>query len=82
MSRPEPRSRHPVLGASPIPRYIQLADIFRQRIARGVWPEGGMLPSIEKLMEEFSVARVTVRQAVKLLSGEGLVSPHRGRAAQ
>jgi len=79
MSRPEPRSRHPVLGASPIPRYIQLADIFRQRIARGVWPEGGMLPSIEKLMEEFSVARVTVRQAVKLLSGEGLVSPHRGR---
>jgi GntR family transcriptional regulator len=30
-------------------------------------------------MEEFSVARVTVRQAVKLLSGEGLVSPQRGR---
>jgi GntR family transcriptional regulator len=79
MSPPEPQSRHPVLGASPIPRYIQLADIFRQRIARGVWHEGEMLPSIEKLMEEFSVARVTVRQAVKLLSGEGLVSPHRGR---
>ena len=38
-----------------------------------------MLPSIEKLMEEFAVARVTVRQAVKLLSDEGLVSPHRGR---
>ena len=38
-----------------------------------------MLPSIEKLMEEFSVARVTVRQAVRLLSDEGLVSPHRGR---
>jgi GntR family transcriptional regulator len=79
MSRLEPHARHPVLGASPIPRYIQLADIFRQRIARGVWPEGEMLPSIEKLMDEFSVARVTVRQAVKLLSGEGLVSPHRGR---
>lgn len=79
MSRPESYARHPVLGASPIPRYIQLADIFRQRIARGVWAEGEMLPSIEKLMEEFSVARVTVRQAVKLLSGEGLVSPHRGR---
>lgn len=79
MSRPESHARHPILGASPVPRYIQLADIFRQRIARGVWTEGGMLPSIEKLMEEFSVARVTVRQAVKLLSGEGLVSPHRGR---
>lgn len=38
-----------------------------------------MLPSIEKLMDEFRVARVTVRQAVKLLSQEGLVSPQRGR---
>jgi GntR family transcriptional regulator len=79
MSPTQSQIRHPVLGASPVPRYIQLADIFRQRIVRGVWQDGEMLPSIEKLMEEFSVARVTVRQAVKLLSGEGLVSPQRGR---
>lgn len=72
------KTPHPVLGASPIPRYVQLADIFRQRIARALWPTGGMLPSIEALMKEFCVARVTVRQAVKLLSAEGLVSPHRG----
>jgi len=72
-------SRHPVLGTSPIPRYVRLADIFRQRIARGAWPKGRMLPSIEALMKEFSVARVTVRQAVKLLREEGLVSPQRGR---
>lgn len=78
MARSEPPS-HPLLGASPIPRYVRLADIFRQRIARGAWPEGQMLPSIEQLMKEFSVARVTVRQAVKLLSDEGLVSPQRGR---
>ena len=79
MSRPRPQSPHPVLHASPLPRYAQLADILRQRIARGVWSKGEMLPSIEKLMEEFSVARVTVRRAVRLLSDEGLVSPHRGR---
>jgi len=79
MAPTQSQIRHPVLGASPVPRYIQLADIFRQRIVRGVWQDGEMLPSIEKLMEEFSVARVTVRQAVKLLSGEGLVSPQRGR---
>ncbi len=75
----EPQTRHPVFGASPIPRYLQLVDIFRQRIARGVWPMGQMLPSIALLMQEFSVARVTVRQAIKLLSDEGLVSPQRGR---
>jgi GntR family transcriptional regulator len=62
-----------------MPRYLQLVDIFRQRIARGVWPTGKMLPSIELLMREFSVARITVRQAIKLLSDEGLVSPQRGR---
>jgi len=79
MTRSEAHARHPVLGASPIPRYLQLADIFRQRIARAVWPMGGMLPSIELLMAEFSVARVTVRQAIKILTDEGLVSPQRGR---
>ena len=79
MSSLKPQSPHPVLGAGPLPRYAQIADILRQRIARGVWSKGEMLPSIEKLMVEFSVARVTVRQAVKMLSDEGLVSPHRGR---
>jgi GntR family transcriptional regulator len=63
----------------PIPRYVQLADVMRHRIKRGVWPHGQMLPSIEKLMEEFDVARVTVRQAIQLLAGEGLLSPQRGR---
>jgi GntR family transcriptional regulator len=78
MAPAEPTA-HPVLGSSPIPRYVRLADIFRQRIERGMWPKGQMLPTIEQLMEEFAVARVTVRQAVKLLSDEGLVSPRRGR---
>ena len=63
----------------PIPRYVQLADIMRHRIKRGVWPRGETLPSIERLMEEFQVARVTVRQAIQLLAGEGLLSPQRGR---
>lgn len=63
----------------PIPRYVQLADVIRRRIKRGVWPRGEVLPSIEKLMQEFGVSRVTVRQATQLLAGEGLLSPERGR---
>lgn len=63
----------------PIPRYVQLADLMRHRIKRGVWPQGKILPSIDKLMEEFGVARVTVRQATQLLAREGLLSPQRGR---
>ena len=71
--------QHPIFGDSLIPRYLQLADIFRQRIARGIWRSGDMLPSIELLMQEFSVSRITVRQAIKLLSSEELVSPQRGK---
>lgn len=67
------------LHKTPLPRYAQLADLLRQRIARGVWTRGAKLPSIEALMREFDVARVTVRQAVDLLAREGLLSPQAGR---
>jgi GntR family transcriptional regulator len=70
---------HPIFGATPIPRYVQLADLFRQRVDKGVWSPGGKLPSIEVLMSQFDVARVTVRQAIALLADEGLLSPQRGR---
>jgi DNA-binding GntR family transcriptional regulator len=73
------QAAHPIFGSTPIPRYVQLADLFRQRVAKGLWPSGSLLPSIEQLMSEFDVARVTVRQAVALLAEEGLVSPQRGR---
>lgn len=64
---------------SPIPRYLQVADVLRQRIARGTWPQGHRLPSLEALMVEFGVARVTLRQAIELLARDGLVSPQQGR---
>lgn len=72
-------SEHSIFGNTPIPRYLQLADLFRQRVEKGQWPVGSTLPSIERLMGEFDVARVTVRQAISLLTGEGMLSPQRGR---
>jgi GntR family transcriptional regulator len=70
---------HPIFGATPIPRYVQLAELFRQRVDKGEWPPGRRLPSIDELMAQFDVARVTVRQAIALLADEGLLSPERGR---
>ena len=67
-----------LLNASPIPLYVQVADIIRYRIGRGVWAEGSMLPPIEVLMKEFSVSRVTVRQALQLLARSGLIKVQRG----
>ena len=68
-----------ILDSAAAPLYLQLADLFRQRIARGVWKEGDKLPSLEQLVAEFEVARVTVRQAIERLTRDGLVSPQRGR---
>lgn len=59
--------------------YLQLADLMRSRIERGQWPRGHCLPSLEALMAEFGVARVTVRQAIEQLARQGLLSPQRGR---
>ena len=70
---------HRVFGSKPIPRYVQLADIIRQRIAKGHWPPGTTLPSIKQLTAEFDVSRVTVREAISLLAEENLLSSQRGR---
>lgn len=65
------------VGSSPL--YRQLADVVRQRIAKGLWDVGTRIPSLDALAAEFGVALITVRQAIALLSQEGLVQAQRGR---
>lgn len=64
---------------SHVPKYAQIADIFRQRIGRGIWTKGLRLPANEQLAAEFGVSRVTIRQAVDLLSREGVIEAQQGR---
>jgi GntR family transcriptional regulator len=67
-----------VLARSPVPRYAQIADLLRQRIARGGWSAGMRVPSNEELMREFDVSRITVRQAVDVLARDGLLEARQG----
>ena len=64
---------------SHVPKYAQIADIFRQRIARGIWAQGLRLPANEELAAEFGVSRVTIRQAVDLLARDGILEAQQGR---
>jgi GntR family transcriptional regulator len=64
---------------SHVHKYAQIADIFRQRIARGIWTQGFRLPANEDLAAEFGVSRVTIRQAVDLLSRDGVIEAQQGR---
>ena len=65
----------------PTPVYVQLAAILRGRIASGEYPAGRALPSETTLMQEYWLARETVRKAVRVLRDEGLVQIVQGRGA-
>ncbi len=67
------------LRQSRAPLYLQIAEVLRQDLDRGVWQAGELLPTISELSAKFSVAKVTVRQAVKILEEEGLLESRRGR---
>ncbi|MGB5445296.1 MAG: GntR family transcriptional regulator [Psychromonas sp.] len=50
-----------------IPLYRQIADTIREKIRNGEFKVGEALPTEAELRNDFSVSRVTVRQALKLL---------------
>ena len=62
----------------PQPRFAQIADVLRDRIAREVYKRGEPLPSEPELAKEFAVSRITVNRAVGLLRTDGLVRVRRG----
>ena len=52
---------------------------MRRRIETEQWQPGTKIPTLVELEREFQVARVTVRQAVDILRGEGLLRAQQGR---
>ena len=57
---------------SAVPVYVQVAGILRKGIADGTYPPGRRLPSVTTLMQEYGIASVTARKALRLLVDEGL----------
>ncbi|MGV9604065.1 GntR family transcriptional regulator [Streptomyces sp. NPDC003631] len=60
------------------PRYRQLADALRREIGDGTYPPGSRLPSESDLSTRFGASRNTVRNGLKLLVSEGLVTSSQG----
>ena len=52
---------------------------IRRRIANGELEIGDRLPSEEELTEELGIARTTLREALRVLESQGLISIKRGR---
>lgn len=59
--------------------YKQIADHLREAIARGRLREGEQIPSEAQLMEHYGVARMTVRNALRILLDEGITTAEHGR---
>lgn len=61
------------------PASERIAAELRQAIERGELAPGEKLPSERELAEQYTVARNTARQAIRLLSESGLVAAEHGR---
>ena len=55
-------------------RYLQVARTLRKEIVDGVFPVGSQLPTEHELCERFGVSRYTVREALRRLRDDNLIS--------
>lgn len=63
-------------------RYGYLASVLRDRIREGRYQVGEELPSISAMAGEMSVSHMTVKQALRVLSDEGVITTRRGTRAR
>jgi len=60
------------------PAYIQLVNILRDQIAKGVYLPGDRLPSESELCSQYQVSPMTVRRSINTLLDQGIVSTIQG----
>ena len=73
-----PQTRVPAEVKSDDPLYLQVVRALKDEIVSGVHPVGSQLPTEEELCERFSVSRYTVREALRRLREDNLVSSRQG----
>lgn len=64
---------------SSIPLYYQVKEVIKEKIKCGEWKNDEKIPNELELVNQFSVSRSTVRQAILELVAEGLLIRRKGR---
>jgi DNA-binding GntR family transcriptional regulator len=77
------RQKHPARAAFPASGsgealYRQVVQVLKDEILRGDYPVGSQLPTEEELCARFSVSRYTVREALRRLREDRLVTSRQG----
>jgi DNA-binding transcriptional regulator YhcF (GntR family) len=63
----------------PLPVYLQLKEMLRNQIERGVYFSHQKLPSERDLCQRYNLSRMTTRRALKALIAEGLAYTRAGK---
>jgi GntR family transcriptional regulator len=69
-----------VRDVTPLPKYHQIYLVLREHLAEGRYGDG--LPAELRLVQQFGVARATVRKALERLEAEGLIERRPGRGTR
>jgi GntR family transcriptional repressor for pyruvate dehydrogenase complex len=59
--------------------YEKVYDTLKRRIEEGIWKPGEQIPTIEQLSIELGVGLSSVREAIRILSKQKIVSTEQGR---
>jgi DNA-binding GntR family transcriptional regulator len=63
------------------PKYAQVVNAIKQRIERGEYPPGTLLPSEHQLVAEFEVSRPTIVKALSALRQDGWIDTQQGKGS-
>jgi GntR family transcriptional regulator len=67
------------MKAFEIPKYAQIVTTVQDRISKGEYKPGSMIPSESQLMAEFAVSRPVVVRALGILQQDGWIDAEHGR---
>jgi GntR family phosphonate transport system transcriptional regulator len=74
-----PHHSRAIVSQETLPIYMQIANELRQDLQQGDYKVGNRLPTESQLSHRFGVNRHTLRRAIEVLKGEGLVRVEKGR---
>lgn len=66
---------------APEPVYLQLAAVLVARIKRGDYPPRRAVPGVDRLVQEFGIARGTARKTLVFLAEKGIVQTVVGKGS-
>jgi GntR family transcriptional regulator len=64
------------------PLYMEIAEELRKRIIDGDLPPGAAVPTEQALVDQYKVSRNTIRNALRELSSQGLITSGQGRTGR